>query len=187
MPARKQNLSSIYQMDTIDPDTGDLNVIVETPKGSRNKFDFEPKHGIFKLGGVLPEGAVFPFEFGFLPSTLGEDGDPLDMVVLMDAPTFVGCLITARVIGVIQAEQTEKGKTDRNDRLISVATHAHIHGEVKSLKDISPKLVDEMEHFFVSYNQIRGKVFKPLGRFGPKRAMSLIEQGREKFRAKGIA
>jgi inorganic pyrophosphatase len=168
-------------MDTIDPETGDLNVIVETPKGSRNKFNFDEKHGIFKLGGVLPEGAVFPFEFGFLPSTLGEDGDPVDIVVLMDAPTCVGCLITARAIGVIEAEQTEKGKTTRNDRLIAVATHAHLHGAVKSLKDLNSKLVDEMEHFFVSYNQIRGKEFKPHGRFGPKRALELIEKGKKKF------
>ena len=175
MPALQSNLSAIYRMDTVDPETGDLNVIIETPKGSRNKFDFDPEHGIFRLGGVLPEGAVFPFEFGFLPSTLGEDGDPLDMIVLMDAPSCVGCLITARVIGVIEAEQTEKGKTERNDRLISIATHAHLHSDIKSLKDINAKLVDEMEHFFISYNQMRGKIFKPLGHFGPKPALELIE------------
>ena len=184
MPALQSNLSAIYRMDTVDPETGDLNVIIETPKGSRNKFDFDPEHGIFRLGGVLPEGAVFPFEFGFLPSTLGEDGDPLDMIVLMDAPSCVGCLITARVIGVIEAEQTEKGKTERNDRLISIATHAHLHSDIKSLKDINAKLVDEMEHFFISYNQVRGKIFKPLGRFGPKPALELIEKGKQKFKAK---
>ena len=184
MPGTQQNLASIYRMDTVDPETGDLNVIIETPKGSRNKFDFDPEHGIFKLGGVLPEGAVFPFEFGFLPSTLGEDGDPLDMIVLMDAPSCVGCLITARVIGVIEAEQTEKGKTERNDRLISIATHAHLHSDIKSLKDINAKLVDEMEHFFISYNQMRGKIFKPLGHFGPKPALELIEKGKQKFKAK---
>lgn len=184
MPALQSNLSAIYRMDTVDPETGDLNVIIETPKGSRNKFDFDPEHGIFKLGGVLPEGAVFPFEFGFLPSTLGEDGDPLDMIVLMDAPSCVGCLITARVIGVIEAEQTEKGKTERNDRLISIATHAHLHSDIKSLKDINAKLVDEMEHFFISYNQMRGKIFKPLGHFGPKPALELIEKGKQKFKAK---
>ena len=138
MPAIQKNLAAIYRMDTVDPETGDLNVIVETPKGSRNKFDFDEQHGIFKLGGVLPEGALFPFEFGFLPSTLGDDGDPLDMVVLMDAPTCEGCLITARVIGVIEADQTEKdNKTERNDRLISVATHAHLHGNVKPLKSVN--------------------------------------------------
>ena len=184
MRGTQHNLSSINEMDTIDPETGDLNVIVESPKGSRNKFSFNDKYGIFKLGGVLPEGAAFPFEFGFLPSTLGDDGDPLDIIVLMDAPTCVGCLITARVIGVIEAEQTERSKTERNDRPVAVATHAHLHSELKSLTDLSPKLVDEMEHFFVSYNQIRGKVFKPLGRFGPKRALDLIKLGEEKFRTK---
>ncbi len=181
--ASQHNLSAIHQMETFDSESGDLNVIVETPKGSRNKFTFDEEHGLFKLSGVLPEGAAFPFEFGFLPSTLGEDGDPLDIIVMLDTPTSVGCLITARLIGVIEAEQTEKGKTERNDRLIAVATHAHVHGEVKSLKDLNPKLVDEMEHFFVSYNQIHGKIFKPLGRFGPKRSLELVQKGRDAFAA----
>ncbi|MDQ6700938.1 MAG: inorganic diphosphatase [Acidobacteriota bacterium] len=179
--ASQHNLSAIHRMETFDSESGDLNVIVETPKGSRNKFTFDENHGLFKLSGVLPEGAAFPFEFGFLPSTLGEDGDPLDIVVMLDTPTSVGCLITVRPIGVIEAEQTEKGKTERNDRLIAVATHAHVHSEVKSLKDLNAKLVDEMEHFFISYNQIRGKVFKPLGRFGPKRSLELIQKGRDAF------
>jgi len=165
-------------METTDSETGDLNVIVETPKGSRNKFNFDEKHGIFKLGGVLPEGAVFPFEFGFIPSTLGEDGDPLDIVVLMDAPTCVGCLVTARAIGVIEADQTENGETKRNDRLIAVAVHAHLHADLKSLEDISPKLVDEMEHFFVSYNQIKGKVFQAAWTVWPQARLEVDRNGR---------
>ncbi|HEX8201166.1 MAG TPA: inorganic diphosphatase, partial [Isosphaeraceae bacterium] len=86
--------------------TGELNVIIETPKGSRNKFDFDEELGLFKLGGVLPAGAVFPYDFGFVPATRGGDGDPLDVLVLMDEPAFVGCLVPARLIGVIEAEQT---------------------------------------------------------------------------------
>src|SRR6266480_920007 len=85
--------------------------IIETPKGSRNKFDYDPDSRLFMLGGLLPEGMIFPFDFGFIPSTLGEDGDPLDILVLMDAPAHVGCLIEVRIIGVITAEQTEDGKT----------------------------------------------------------------------------
>src|SRR5918912_4248095 len=95
-------------------DGGELNVIIETPKGSRNKFDYDEETGLFKIGGVLPAGASFPFDFGFVPSTVGGDGDPLDVLVLMDDPAFPGCLVAARLIGVIQAEQTEKdGKTER--------------------------------------------------------------------------
>src|SRR3954469_6625001 len=92
------------------PRSGELNVIIETPKGSRNKFDFDEELGLFKLGGVLPAGAVFPFDFGFVPATRGGDGDPLDVLVLMDEPAFVGCLVAARLIGVIEAEQAEGGE-----------------------------------------------------------------------------
>jgi inorganic pyrophosphatase len=89
------------------------------------------------LGGLLPEGMMFPFDFGFLPSTLGEDGDPLDIMVLMDAPAHVGCLIEVRVIGIITAEQTEDGKTESNDRLIGVAVHSYDHEELESINDVN--------------------------------------------------
>jgi inorganic pyrophosphatase len=83
-------------------------VIIETPKGSRNKFRYNPETRLFMLGGLLPEGMMFPFDFGFIPSTLGADGDPLDIIVMLDAPAHVGCLIEVRIIGVIMATQTEK-------------------------------------------------------------------------------
>src|SRR6201995_3515639 len=90
--------------------------IIETPKGCRNKFDYDANSNLFMLGGLLPEGMMFPFDFGFIPSTLGEDGDPLDVMVLMDAPAHVGCLIEIRILGVIEAKQTQNGRTERNDR-----------------------------------------------------------------------
>ncbi len=154
-----------------------LNAVIETPKGSRNKFDYDEKHGLFKLGGVLPAGSVFPFDFGFVPSTLGEDGDPLDVLVLMDDPAFAGCLVPARLIGVLGAEQTENGKTEKNDRLIAVADNARDHKNVRTLADLNQNLVAEIEHFFVSYNAAKGKTFKPTGRGGPERAAALIEEG----------
>src|SRR5918997_1002696 len=108
---------NLKALDAFAGDPGELNVIIETPKGSRNKFDYDEDAGLFKLGGVLPSGAVFPFDFGFVPSTVGGDGDPLDVLVLMDEPAFTGCLVPARLIGVIVAEQTEGGRTTRNDPL----------------------------------------------------------------------
>src|SRR5919202_2986690 len=143
---------------------GGLNVIIETPKGSRNKFNFDEDYGLFKLGGVLPAGAVFPFDFGFVPSTLGGDGDPLDVLVLMDEPAFAGCLVAVRLLGVIEAEQTEDDETERNDRLIGVAAKARDHKGVRSLGQLHGNLVAEIEHFFVSYNEMKGKVFTPCGR-----------------------
>ncbi len=164
-------------------DASELNVVIETPKGSRNKFNYDEDLGLFKLGGVLPAGAVFPFDFGFVPSTTGGDGDPLDVLILMDEPAFTGCLVAARLLGVIEAEQTERdGETTRNDRLIAVASESHNHREVRSLQKLSDNLIDEIEHFFVSYNAIKGKQFAPLGRYGPTRAMKLIEEGIERYR-----
>lgn len=161
-----------------DKESGDLNVIIETPKGCRNKYAFDEKLGLFVLKGVLAAGFSFPFDFGFIPNTKGGDGDPLDVLVLMDEPAFAGCLVPSRLIGVIEAEQTEKdGKTERNDRLIAVASNSKTHEHIKSLNDLNEMLIDEIEHFFVSYNKAKGKQFKPLGRFGAIKAKRIVEEG----------
>src|SRR5205085_1193065 len=102
------------------------------------------KIGLFKLGKVLPSGAVFPFDFGFIPSTAGEDGDPLDVLLVLDEPAFVGCLVPARLVGVVEARQTEKsGEHVRNDRLIAVPIAAKHLEAVQSLSDIGPRLIQE--------------------------------------------
>src|SRR6202451_3084474 len=151
--------------------------IVDTPKGRRNKFNYDPESNLFKLGGLLPEGMMFPFDFGFIPSTLGEDGDPLDIMVLMDAPAHVGCLIEVRIIGVISAQQVEDGKTETNDRLLGVAVHSYDHENLKSIGDVSKTLLDQVEEFFVSYNKQRGKKFKITGTGGPKKAIKFLKSG----------
>ena len=134
---------------------------------------------------MLPAGAVFPFDFGFIPSTIGGDGDPLDVLLLMDEPAFPGCLVPSRLVAVIEAEQTERdGKCTRNDRLIAVAADARTHKGVRTLADINVTLLDEIEHFFVSYNEIKGKTFVPLGRFGPVKAARLVEEAAQRFRRK---
>jgi inorganic pyrophosphatase len=130
----------------------------------------------------LPLGASFPYDFGFVPSTLGGDGDPLDVLLLMEEPAFVGCLVPTRLIGVIEAEQRERdGRAERNDRLIGVARKSRLYEDVESLKELSETIVDEIEHFFVSYNDARGKVFTPQDRSGPKRARALLRAGEARF------
>lgn len=162
-----------------DKDSGHVNAIIDTPKGSRNKFKYDEKLGIFKLGGALPLGAVFPFDFGYIPSTTGGDGDPLDILILMDDPAFTGCLVPAKLIGVIEAEQTEGKETTRNDRLIAVAVGSRNHSHVRFLGDLNENLIHEIERFFISYNETKGKKFEILGRFGPDRATQLIELARQ--------
>ena len=179
----KKQTSPFDNVAPLDEDTGDLHVVVDTPKGSRNKYEFDERLALFKLGGVLAVGHSFPFDFGFIPNTLGGDGDPLDVLVLLDEPAFVGCLIPARLIGVVEAEQTERdGETGRNDRLIAVASNSRVHEDVKSINDLNETLVDEIEHFFVSYNEAKGKKFKPLGRFAATKAKKIVEDGIELYK-----
>jgi inorganic pyrophosphatase len=163
-------------------DDATINVVVETSKGSRNKITFDPERGLYELGGVLPVGASFPYDFGFVPSTLGDDGDPLDVLLLMDEPVFAGCLVSARLVGVITAEQQERdGAVERNDRLLAVAEKSRVHAEVQRLKDLGDALLEEIEHFFVSYNEIKGKRFTPTGRKGVRAARTLVEEGAARF------
>ena len=168
-------VTSLHELPPFEGD--DLLVVIETPTGSQNKYTYEPRFGTFALRGVLPAGAVFPFDFGFVPSTLGEDGDPLDVLVLMDAPAFTGCIVPSRLIGVIEAEQTEEGRTVRNDRLISVASKSLTHRSLQEVVDLSPDLLGQIEHFFTSYNAAKGKAFEPTGRFGRQRALTLVQDG----------
>jgi inorganic pyrophosphatase len=165
----------LRELGPFDRESGNLNIVIDTPKGSRNKYAFDFKINAYKLKTVLPHGAVFPFDFGSIPGTLAEDGDPLDVLVLMDEPVFIGCLVEARLLGVIEAQQTENGKTERNDRLIAVAAESHTNATLKSLRKLDSKLLAEIEHFFVSYNEARGKKFKPIARKGPAAAKRLIK------------
>lgn len=151
-------------------------VVVETPKGRRNKFRYEREIQAFTLGGLLPEGLSFPFDFGFVPSTVAEDGDPLDVLILMDEPAHVGCVLRVRLIGVIEAEQTEKGKTTKNDRLLAVAVHSYSHENLQRIDDVNKSLLDQLEEFFISYNKSRGKKFKVTGLHGPSRAVKRLQQ-----------
>jgi inorganic pyrophosphatase len=102
----------------------------------------------------------------------------------MDEPAFCGCLVRCRLIGVIEGKQTEKRKTARNDRLIAVFARSRNHEGINALDDLSPNLVMELEHFFISYNQVKGKVFKPIGRNGPERARELVRRGEAAFKAR---
>lgn len=161
-----------------------VNVIIETPKGKRNKFDFDPNLQLFKLGKVLPAGAAFPYDFGFIPGTKAQDGDPIDVLLLMDESAFPGCLVEARLVGVIEAEQVEEGETIRNDRLVAVAKDAHDYQDIKSLGDVNKSLLEELEHFFKSYNEAQGREFHLLAAKGPQAARKLLNKSMKKGKSR---
>jgi len=175
----------MIKLEALDKESGYVNAIVDTPKGSRNKFKYDEQLGLFKLSGMLPVGTVFPFDFGYIPSTKGDDGDALDILLLMDEPAFTGCLVPAKLIGVIEAEQTEEQETTRNDRLIAVSADSRNHSHVRFLGDLNSNLLHEIERFFIAYNETKGKRFEVLNRRGPERAHDLVVDGMKKFRLAG--
>jgi inorganic pyrophosphatase len=177
--AQKDGLANPIRLTSLDDD-GQVRVVIETPRGSRNKYAFDAEQRTFVLKKVLPEGMVFPHDFGFIPSTEAEDGDPLDVLILMDQPAFPGCVVEARLVGVIEAEQSEDGKTVRNDRLIAVCNASHTHSDIKSIKNLNESLLREIEKFFVNYHANDGKNFKVLKRKGPAAASKCLKRNRQK-------
>lgn len=150
--------------------------IVETPRGRRFKYDYDAESGLFEVGGVLPAGMAFPLAFGFVPGTLGGDGDPIDVLVLADEELPVGCILTVRLLGVIEAEQTEAGKTFRNDRLVAKLACSRLYADIDDLDCMGPSLVEELTRFFVTYNELKGKRFEVKTIGDPARACRLIEE-----------
>jgi inorganic pyrophosphatase len=155
-----------------------LRVVIETPKGSRNKFAFDVEERIFELKKVLPAGMAFPYDFGFVPSTKADDGDPVDVLVLMDEPAFPGCVLSCRPIGVIQGEQGDKKKKVRNDRIVAVERDAHSWAAVKTIDDLGKEFCRELELFFVNYHSLSGEQYKVLGIKGAGQARKLVKSGR---------
>jgi inorganic pyrophosphatase len=167
---------------------GRLLAVIEAPRGSANKLKFDPATGAFFLHKVLPPGCSFPFDFGFIPATLGADGDPLDVLVLMDEPTHPGVVVPCRLLGVIEAVQREAtgsrgARPQRNDRLVAVADRTHRFATCRTLRDLGAPLLDELEAFFVFYNERFGKRFAPMRRAGAGVARGLVAQGRAAFEA----
>ena len=162
-------------------------VTIETPRGSRNKLKYDPDKRMYKLSKILPEGMVFPYDFGFVDGTKAEDGDPLDVLVLTDDPLFPGCLVDCTMIGVIEAEQEQEGKKGRNDRVIAVAKASLLYSEIKDLAGLNRTVLKQIEEFFVNYQKVRGVKVDILGEGGPDKAHELLRRtSRKKTNGKRI-
>ncbi len=177
-----KKLSDPTQLKPVDKKDCMLQVVIETPKGSRNKYAFDPDQEIFALKKVLPAGMAFPYDFGFLPRTIAGDGDPIDVLVLMDEPAFPGCLLRARLIGVIEGEQNDDGKKVRNDRLIAIAEANHMYAHIRKVTDLPRQFLRELETFFVNYHNLEGKRYELIGCKGKDEAMRLIGQAEKAAR-----
>lgn len=152
-----------------------LEVVIETPAGSRNKFTYDEHVGVFRLHKILPIGFKFPFDFGFVPGTL-------DALIVADEPTFTGCVMSVRLLGVLAAEQTEGDKTIRNDRLIATPESAKISPTARTLDDLPARRLEQIQHFFIAYNRYENREFKIVKRQGAAAAVKLVAEGRRKHR-----
>lgn len=181
---KKGRRSSLVDPEQLPPadENGKFQVIIETPKGSRNKYAFDAEQRIFTLKKVLPAGMTFPYDFGFVPSTKAEDGDPTDVLVLMDEPAFPGCLLKCRLIGVIEGRQGGKKKGERNDRIIAIEEANHSYAHVRHVKELGKKFLKELEEFFVNYHELDAQKYRVLDIKGPGEARRRIEDGIKGFR-----
>jgi inorganic pyrophosphatase len=158
-----------------------INAVIETPSGSRNKFEYVSEYGLFKMGKILPEGTHFPMHFGFIPQTKAADGDPVDVLVMMEAPSYPGIWIECRMLGVVEGEQTERdGKIIRNDRLIAVPVVAKGLSDLHTIKDINQAMLKQLTSFFSYYNYMDKKKFNVLRVRGPVAGKKLIKDHLEK-------
>ena len=163
--------------------SGDVYVVVETPRGSAAKLEFDPALKAFTLSKPLMLGLTYPYDWGFIPSTKGEDGDPIDALVLHDVATSPGLVLKCKIIGVLEVVQTEGGKhAIRNDRLIAVPCHSHREQADHDARDLPKPVRSEIEKFFVATDELESKELKFLGWKGPKTGERLIEKAAKHFK-----
>lgn len=163
----------------------DVHVVVETPRGSRAKLNFDPKLEAFTLRKSLLTGLTYPHDWGFVPGTKADDGDPIDAMIIHDAATFPGLVVTCRVIGILQIEQKSKGKAERNDRLFVVPRLSHAEQSLRDVRDLTKPIQQELEKFFIATDELEDKKLKILGWKGPKAAVAAIKQAAKVFRRDG--
>ncbi len=155
-------------------DRKNIHVVVETPKGSGFKYAFDPLSGLMQVRHELPEGLYFPFNFGFIPGTLAEDGDPLDALVLANHSLVSGSIILCRILGTLKGRETRDGKTFTNDRIVTLPADIDHYSNIKRLEDIHS--ISEIEVFLETYNKLRGVKYKAKGRMNARATALLIRR-----------
>jgi len=159
-----------------------VRMIVDTPRESRIKYKLEESTGLFIVDRILPPGLNFPFNFGFVPDTRAADGDAVDMILVVDDSLPVGCAVDCSVIGVIEAEQTEKGETYRNDRVVAVSSKDT--KAPKTAGELPKDFVKDVERFFATYHEADGNQFKVLRMNDSAHALKLIERSMQTKKSK---
>lgn len=155
-----------------------INVIVEIPGGTRNKYEFEHEGGYIVLDRVLASPLHYPADYGLIPRTLYDDGDPLDVLVLIKEPTFPGCVLIARPIGMFRMLDGE----DPDDKILAVAHNDPLYAEYQDLPDVNSHYLREVAHFFNRYKDLEGKRVEPLGWEPREVALERIRHAQQLYR-----
>jgi inorganic pyrophosphatase len=155
-------------------DDDNLQVIVESPRGSTLKLKYDPKNSVFTISRALPVGLAYPFDWGFIPGTRADDGDPVDALVVHESPTYPGVLLTCRILGMVSLSQVQDGKREQNDRVIALPAWSNSIGDVKDFNDLPKPLRQQMEQFFVNNTFFTGKKIKLEGWQGRRAAERMI-------------
>jgi len=149
-----------------------VNAIIEIPKDSQNKFEYDKKHGIIKLDRVLFSPMHYPGDYGFIPQTLSHDGDPLDVLIFLTHGTYPGILMEARPIGVLKMIDGSY----MDEKILCVAVHDPRHGDLHDITDVQKHLLEEIAHFFEVYKHLEGKKVKIIGWGSSKEAHAIIKE-----------
>ena len=157
-----------------------VDVMIEIPKGSRNKYEYDQKKRVIKLDRMLFSAVHYPSDYGFIPETLGEDDDPLDALVLVSEPTFPGCLIEAKPIGLFKMWD-EKGS---DEKILCVPVGDPHWNHIEKLEDLPPHLMKEIEHFFAVYKELEEKKTGIDGWEDRAHALEIIEQAKQRYKAR---
>ncbi|MBV9298370.1 MAG: inorganic diphosphatase [Verrucomicrobia bacterium] len=160
---------------------GSVHAVVEAPKGSIMKLKYETKLGVFTVARSLPLGLSYPFDWGFVPSTKAPDGDPLDILILHEGSTYPGVVLRCRPLGVVEMDQEDDGKRERNDRVVVMPGWDDRVGEFDDESDLPERLREQIEQFFLSTTFFTAKKPEILGWKGPKRASSIIKESNKAF------
>ena len=153
-----------------------VHAVVETPRGSRAKLEFDRKLRAFTLAKPLLAGLTYPYDWGFIPSTKAQDGDPLDVLIIHDAATYPGLVLKCRPIGVLEVVQTEKGKKERNDRVFVVPDRSPFEGDLQDIRRLPKRAIEELEKFFEATDALEAKTLEFKGWQGPAKATKIIKK-----------
>ena len=157
-------------------DKDHIHAVIETPRGSSCKLDFDPELRAFTLGKPLMTGLTYPYDWGFVPSTKADDGDPLDVLVIHDAKTYPGVVLRCKPVGVLEVLQKHNGKEERNDRVFAVPDRSPFEADMKDIRELPQRAVEELEEFFRATNALEKKELDFLGWRGPARAAKLVKK-----------